>query len=422
MRQPTAELARRSRWTRRGAFALGLGAMIGAAAPFPPRPARAQGSATPIPPGDPAETALAIARDAMPELGLNAVLLRIVEGDTEIVTAAMGQSMAGVPATTDMHFRNGAVAISYVTTLLLRFVDRGMAGLDDPIAAWLPDLPEADRVTLRMLSNMTAGYPDYVQNPKLADAIYADPFRQWTTSELLALSLERPRVFAPGENWDYAHTDIVILGRALEAIGGAPLAELLRNEVLDPLGLRDTVSSDTPEIPQPVLHAYTAERRTTLGIPEGVPFLEESTYWNPSWTLASGAIQTTTIADMATGAAAVGDGRLLSEASHRAQVDPVLRGFGKPLEGCPACHTLGGPYVYGLGIVINGSWLLQNPLFAGYGATAAYLPSRRLTVAVATTFTADAFQPDGGLKVRNPSQELYRRIGAALAPEDSPVS
>ena len=72
--------------------------------------------------------------------------------------------------------------------------------------------------------------------------------------------------------------------------------------------------------------------------------------------------------------------------------------------------------------MINGSWLLQNPLFAGYGATAAYLPSRRLAVAVATTFTEAAFDGNGDLKVRNPSQELYRRIGAALAPEDPPLA
>ena len=42
--------------------------------------------------------------------------------------------------------------------------------------------------------------------------------------------------------------------------------------------------SQTAEIPAPVLHAFTRERGT----------YEESTFWNPPWSLARGAIQTST--------------------------------------------------------------------------------------------------------------------------------
>jgi CubicO group peptidase (beta-lactamase class C family) len=54
---------------------------------------------------------------------LKATIVRVTAGDQEIITEAFGDSMTGVPATTDMHFRNGAVAISYVATLLLQLVD-----------------------------------------------------------------------------------------------------------------------------------------------------------------------------------------------------------------------------------------------------------------------------------------------------------
>jgi hypothetical protein len=36
-----------------------------------------------------------------------------------VYTGAFGESMTGVPATPKMHFRNGAVAFSYLATLLL---------------------------------------------------------------------------------------------------------------------------------------------------------------------------------------------------------------------------------------------------------------------------------------------------------------
>jgi CubicO group peptidase (beta-lactamase class C family) len=54
---------------------------------------------------------------------LNAVIFRVTVDGQPVVTGAFGMSMTGVPATTAMHFRNGAVAISYMSTLLMEFVD-----------------------------------------------------------------------------------------------------------------------------------------------------------------------------------------------------------------------------------------------------------------------------------------------------------
>ena len=212
----------------------------------------------------------------MRELGLKAAIYRIVLGGEPLVTAAVGESMAGVPATADMHFRSGAVAIGYISTLLLILVDEGVMGLDEPIAAWLPLLPDADRVTPRMLISMSAGYPDYVPCAN-QQAAYADPFRVWSADELIELGLTSiPRSFDPGTNWDYAHANIVILGQVLEVATGQPLADLLRARVFEPLGLANTASNQTPVIPEPVLHAFSSERKGALGIPDAVPFYESN--------------------------------------------------------------------------------------------------------------------------------------------------
>ena len=97
--------------------------------------------------------------------------------------------MTGVPATTDMHFRNGAVAISYVSTLLLQLVDEKKVSLDDTVSKWLPDIPHADRVTLGQLAQMTSGYVDYVIGNTEFDR---RPLRRavphWTPEELIAFA------------------------------------------------------------------------------------------------------------------------------------------------------------------------------------------------------------------------------------------
>ena len=360
-----------------------------------------------------------VVREAMREQHLRAVIVRVTKGDRVIATKAFGSSLDGVPATTRMRFRNGAVAFAYVSTLLLRHVDAGRVRLDDTVDQWLPDLPNADRVTLRMLANQTTGYPDYERDPAFEAAFEADPFRQWTYRERLKVAFAKPVLFEPGTNWSYSHTNFMILGRILREVGGQPLATQLRRQVLRPMGLRATVADQTSQIPAPVLHAYSSERRGVLGLDPAVSFYEESTFWNMAWGTPVGATQTTDIRDLARSARAIGTGELLSPRSYRAMTQPRLLGFGQRQDNCtPSCFQQSVGYNYGLGIVRSGDWLLQNPLLGGYGATMAYLPDEDVTIAVATTFKQAAFNADGGYP--NASDGIFRSLGALLAPEHAP--
>ena len=359
----------------------------------------------------------AIVQKAMKADHLNAAIFRVTVDGKPIVTGAFGSSMTGVPATTAMHFRNGSVAFSYLTTLLMKFVDEHKVSLNDKVARWLPKLPEARRVTLKMLANMTSGYPDYVTDPKFIAEFYRNPFHQFTMPELLAIAFSRPVSFPPGRNWGYAHTNMVILGQILQMVGGKPLATLLRQNVLGPLGLTNTVASQTAAIPDPVLHAFSSERRDALGIPPATPFYEESTFWNPAWTTPAGAAETTNIYDMTQTAEGVGSGALLSKSSYQAQTGPNLLGFGHAQPGC-ACVKQTNSYNFGLGIVRTGSWLVETPSFGGYAAAEAYLPSQKIAIAVAVTFAPQAFDTHGNWT--NSSDPIFRAIGAYLAPNDPP--
>lgn len=371
-----------------------------------------------------AELVRTVVRNTMEEAHLKAVIVRVTMGGEEVITEAFGDSMTGVPATTDMHFRNGAVAISYVSTLLLELVDEKRVRLTDGVSNWLPDLPNGDRVSLGELAQMTAGYADYVQNPAMAEAFEANPFRVWNPEELIAFASPETLVYEPGTNWNYSHTDYVILGLALEKITGKPVAELLQEKVLGPLGLTNTTDPGSAAITEPALHAFSSERRAFLGVPVNMPFYEESSFWNPSWTITHGAIQTTDIHDLLDGTIAIGSGQLLSPASYQAMVSTDLRGKTTALPGCNSCFEQSIGYTYGLGIVITGNWLMQNPLFGGYAAVGAYLPSRKIAIAVAVTFGPEAFDADGNyVKISengNMADLLFRRIGAQLAPSDAP--
>jgi CubicO group peptidase (beta-lactamase class C family) len=360
-----------------------------------------------------------IVRKAMDTYQLRAVIVEVKRGDKVITTQAFGDSMDGVPATTDMNFRNGAVAFAYIGTLLMLYVEQHKVKLDDTINKWLPDLPESDKVTLKMLTNQTSGYPDFETDPGWTAAFNTDPFQIFTYDQRIKYAFDRPMQFAPGTNWSYAHTNFMILGEILSMVGKAPLDQLLKKNVLDPMGLKHTAAFTSSYIPEPVLHSFSAERRVQLKIPDGSPFYEESTFFNAAWGTPVGAAQTTTIGDMTTTAAAVGTGKLLSKTSFHAMTDPNLLGFGHKEQAClPSCFTQVAGYNYGLGIVRSGSWILQDPLVGGYSATEAYLPSQKTSIAVVTTFKEGAFDC-GGVEA-NSSDTLFRLIGAYTSPKDPP--
>ena len=129
---------------------------------------------------------LALVTDGMAQEKLNAVLLGITVEGKELLTLANGESMTGVPATPNMHLRNGSVAVAYMGYLLYRLVDAGIVKADDAVGKWLPDLPESQNVTLEMLINGTSGYPDYVPMDTFQEEFYANPFSQWSRRNKIA--------------------------------------------------------------------------------------------------------------------------------------------------------------------------------------------------------------------------------------------
>jgi CubicO group peptidase (beta-lactamase class C family) len=360
----------------------------------------------------------AIAKDAMTKYGLKALIVRVTTNGHNTYTAAMGESMTGVPATTDMKVRNGFVAYMYETTMLMEFVDQHKISLDDKLSKYLPDLPRANDVTIKMLANSTSGYADFVYQSALINGIYTNPFRKWTGAELIKIGTSAPEDFAPGTNWAYSHTNYLILGSVLAQVGGKPMDQLMEQDIIEPMGLTHTTSSDTPDISGPVLHTFSSERRQDLGIAPKIPFYEETTYWDPSWTVPEGASQASDIADLTTSAAAIGSGKLLTPASYEVQMSKSLVGFGHKQAGCPACAMLTDSKAFGLATILQGPWITGNKYYAGSGAEVAYLPTKKIAIAVITTYLPSAFDSQGNVKDVGPT--IAASLSQAVAP-DSPI-
>ena len=307
----------------------------------------------------------AIVESEAQKLGSKAVLFGIWVGDREILTMALGHSMTTVPATTEMHYRIGGIAETFMSTLLLMLVEQGRINLDDKIAQWLPDLLAADQVTVRMLVSNTAGYIDYVTVKDFLDLQLAEPFRTFTDEELINYSVRDGKMnFPPGTSQQYSHTDNVILGQVIQRATGQSMKELYDANIFGPLGMKDTQFPVSQEIQGPVLHAFTMDRK----------FYEDCTYWNPFWGSTPG-LPTSNIQDLGKWGPILGTGRLISPAHFQEQTAPTSVGKGR---NRPDLY-----FAYGF-VVANG-WIAQNPSINGYSGAFGYHLATGVTIVVEAT-------------------------------------
>ncbi len=118
------------------------------------------------------------------------------------------------------------------TGVAARFVDRGMLDLDAPVAGYLPAFTGGEKplVTVRMLLDHTSGLPPWIALWRASSS----PGNAVAT--ICAVPLRR----APGTAPEYSDLNAILLGAILEKVGGAPLADLVQQEVIGPLGLEHT--------------------------------------------------------------------------------------------------------------------------------------------------------------------------------------
>jgi len=98
----------------------------------------------------------------------------------------------------DLQHRIGSVTKTFTTTLILQLAQEGKLSLDDPVSKFVAGVPNGDKITLRMLGNMTSGLREYLANTKFRNTFFKDPSRTWKPQELLDASYKQGSV---GYRW-----------------------------------------------------------------------------------------------------------------------------------------------------------------------------------------------------------------------------
>ena len=200
-----------------------------------------------------------LARAAVTEDGVTGIVIGIGrerEAPT-VVAAGLANVAEHAPMRRASGFKVASIAKTFLAALTLSLAQEGKLALDDKLARFLPDVPNAERVSLKQLLNHTSGYDDYITDA-FAAAAHAQPGKAWDPRELLAFAHPERLGFEPGSRFDYSDTNYLLLHMALEtALGRSPIAEM-RQRFIAPLGLSATWFASEETVPAGILaHGYS---------------------------------------------------------------------------------------------------------------------------------------------------------------------
>lgn len=312
---------------------------------------------TPTPNNTPQSPELEAALDtAFASLRFTSVRAAVVRPGLPIWTGGRGTPELANPFT-----RVGSVTKTVTGTAALQLVDDGLISLDQTIEKWFPQLPDASQITIRMLGTMASGIASYTLDSATQTIYFANPSRTWTPLELMEISFALPRLFAPGQGFNYSNTNFIMLGHIVEQETGQTIDQFFRSRIFTPLTMKATSYPYSTEVP-----AGTWTGRTLQGVSDDTPL--DSTHWSPTFGGAAGEILSQ-LADLVIWARALGEGSLLSAATQAERLKPN-----------PFSVSGDRGYLFGLGN--TGGWLNHAGDIPGYNTQVAHHPGRQQTIVV----------------------------------------
>ena len=199
--------------------------------------------------------------------------VKIIRNDELFFEGSFGY--ADIEKKTQMSSENTIFPIASMSKVItvagiMQLYEQGLFRMWDPVSEYLPGFrnPKVARenpdgsyeivdakgeVTMRQLFTMTSGVP-YGWGDTAAGRIRIEKEQEWKETgkpmpgavEYANLVGQLPLAFEPGERWMYGFS-IDVLGAVIEVLSGKTLGEYLKDNIFDPLGMKDTGFFVSPE-------------------------------------------------------------------------------------------------------------------------------------------------------------------------------
>ncbi|WP_158561324.1 serine hydrolase [Emticicia sp. C21] len=259
------------------------------------------------------------------------------------------------PLTEANRFRIGSITKMFTSAIILQLVDEGKLKLTDTIDQFIPQIPNASKITIKQILGHRSGIPNVRRIQNSQENVNTTPI---TREEMLDLIVKATPEFEPDSKHSYSNSGYQVLGFIIEKVTGKSYEAALNERIISKIGLKNT---------------YLATGKIDVNKKEALTYMNLGGEWkpvhetHPSILYSAGAIVSTP-SDMATFIQALFDGKIISNESLE-QMKIMREGEGLGMEP----FNFAGKTFYGHagGADNYGSWL-------------AYLPAEKLTIAYTT--------------------------------------
>jgi D-alanyl-D-alanine-carboxypeptidase/D-alanyl-D-alanine-endopeptidase len=166
------------------------------------------------------------------------------------------------PLDGDTLFEIGSITKVFTALLLADMVQRGEVKLDDPIAKYVPTtakIPQRDgrQITLVDLATHTSGLPRMPANFRSKDP--ANPYIDYTDEQLYAFLSSYELIRDVGVKFEYSNLGFGLLGQGLARRAGADYETLVETRICEPLRMKDTRITLTPDMERRFAAGHSAD-------------------------------------------------------------------------------------------------------------------------------------------------------------------
>ncbi len=264
-----------------------------------------------------------------------------------------------LPNRLDTKYKIGSLTKQFVALTILRFIEKGMMSLSEPLSKYFPNqFSYGDKVLIEHLLNHTSGIPNYTELDNWGELKVVER----TPEELCKLFKEHSLEFDPGQQTSYSNSGYVLLGMIIEKITDTPLESYIQSSIFKPLGMSDTEMVRGDKVIDRLAVGYSSKNNT--------PELAEDIHISNAF--AAGSI-VSTVSDLVNWNQAIQTGELLNKQS-------LNKAWSK--------QNLSGnmPPYYGFGWVLASVQGIESIEHAGgidgFSSFAIALPEKRVYVAI----------------------------------------
>jgi CubicO group peptidase (beta-lactamase class C family) len=171
----------------------------------------------------------------------------VADSNGEIWSAGFGKAdiVHGISFSPDTISNVGSVSKLFTATAVMKLVEAGGIDLDAPITTYLPELkpktrfPEARPITVRDVMTHHSGLPsDYLNGFESGSVKPEDYPESFLKNAELASTMYVAN--PPGRVFSYSNLSVAMLGIIVERISGMSFEAFCRQEIFQPLGMKDT--------------------------------------------------------------------------------------------------------------------------------------------------------------------------------------